>query len=62
MLGTHPLSWKEADPALYYTLDYHKEGVALVTADIYGVGVSLSYAVVALCTHREQHAICRKYT
>ena len=62
MLGTHPLSLKGADLALYYALYYHKEGLALVIADISGVGVFLSYAVVALCTRREQHAFCRKYT
>jgi len=62
MLGTHPLSLKGDDLALCHALDYHKEGLALVTADISCVGVSLSYAVVALCTRPEQHALCRKYT
>lgn len=62
MLGTDPLSLKGGDLALCHVLDYHKEGVALVTADISCVGVSLPYAVVALCTHPEQHALRRKYT
>ena len=62
MLGTQPLSLKGGDLALCHALDDHKEGLALVTADISCVGVSLSYAVVALCTRLEQHAFCRKYT
>ena len=62
MLGTHPLSLKGADLALYHALDYRKEGLALVNADISCVGVSRPYAVVALCTRPEQHALRRKYT
>ena len=62
MLCTHPLSLKGADLAQCHALDYYKEGLALVTADISCAGVSLSYAVVALCTPPEQHALCRKYT
>ena len=62
MLGTLLLSLKGADLALCHALDYHKESLALVTADIFYVGVSLSYAVAALCTRPEQHALCHRYT
>lgn len=55
MLGTRPLSVTEADLALCHALDRRKEDLALVIADISCGGVSLSYAVVALCTRPEQH-------
>jgi hypothetical protein len=62
MLDTHHLSLKEVDLALCHASDYYKEGLALVPVDISCVGLSLSYAVVALCTRLEQQEFCHKYT
>jgi hypothetical protein len=62
MPGTAPLSLKQVDPVLRHASDSRMQRLALVIAGISFVGVSLFYAVVALCIRLEQQEFCRKCT
>lgn len=53
MPGTVPLSLKQVDPVLRHASGLRMQRLALVTPGISFVGVSLFYAVVALCIRLE---------
>lgn len=62
MPGIPPLSLKQVDPGLRHKSDLRMQRLALVTASISFVGVSLFCAVVALYIPFEQHEFCHTCT